>query len=222
MTNTHEHLEHAEHAQHAAHDPFSARVALTIAIIAGVLAVVTVLSHQAHNDTIQYQIEAGILQTQASDQWAFYQAKNIRDHEYEAYIPILDAVAKESGKEGVAGEARKHWADQRTKYKAELKELSDKAKSLEEQSKAKAQQSHFVHEKGNRFDLGELAVELGLVLCSVAVLMKRAAFWYGGMAAAAVGVVVALSVVFLTPHAEAHDYDTAATEHHAPEKTPGH
>src|SRR5438067_1818836 len=99
MSEIHEKLEHAEHAQHAAHDPFSARVALTIAVIAAILAAVTLLSHQAHNETLQLQIEAGIKQTEASDRWAEFQANNIRKHEYEANARLIDVVAKAPGKE---------------------------------------------------------------------------------------------------------------------------
>jgi hypothetical protein len=50
--------------------------------------------------------------------------------------------------------------------------------------------SEEAHHRGDRFDLSELAVELGLVLCSLAVLTKRPPFWYVGAASAAIGVVI--------------------------------
>ena len=81
-----EHLEHAEHAQHAAHNPFDRRVAMSMAIVAAVLACVAMLSHRAHNETLQLQneanlkqIEANICHTEATDQWNYYQAKSIKD-----------------------------------------------------------------------------------------------------------------------------------------------
>jgi hypothetical protein len=223
MANTHEHLEHAEHAQHAAHDPFQARVAITMAVIAALLAAVTLLGHRAHNETLQAEIEANILQTQASDQWNFFQAKNIRDHEYEAYLPILDSAAKEPGKEEVARKARDYWAGQRAKYKTELPELNEKAKSLEKASEGKRNESHLSHERGTRFDLGEICIDVGLVVCSIALLTKRRAFWFGGTAAAALGGVLAATAFFLTPPAEGHEqgHDTAA-EHQSTDKAPGH
>jgi len=58
MSETEHHLEHAEHAQHAAHSPFDRRVTMTIAIIAAMLACVTLLSHRAHNETLALEIEA--------------------------------------------------------------------------------------------------------------------------------------------------------------------
>src|SRR5262249_36365634 len=80
MSETEHHLEHAEHAQHAAHSPFDRRVTMTIAIIAALLACVTLLSHRAHNETLALEIEAGQFSTSATDKWNQYQAKKIRQY----------------------------------------------------------------------------------------------------------------------------------------------
>jgi hypothetical protein len=228
--STPEHLEHAEHAQHAAHDPFDKRVALTIAVIAAVLAAVTLLSHRAHNETLQLQIQAGIHQTEASDKWNEFQANNIRRHEYEADARLIDVVAKAPGKEEQAAQTRDDWKkkvadyegkkDGDEKKEGKLDQLSAQAKKLEAQAADMRHESHFAHDKGSRFDLGELAVELGLVLCSIAILTKRRDFWYAGIAAAVIGTLVAATVLFMSPHAEGHE--SAAAEHHATEKAPGH
>src|SRR5438128_6368432 len=80
------HLENAEHAQHHAHDPFDRRVAMTMSIVAAVLAGVTLVSHRGHTETLRLATEADTNHTKASDQWNLYQAKNIRAHEYEAFL----------------------------------------------------------------------------------------------------------------------------------------
>src|SRR4051794_4978397 len=90
---TEHHLEEAHHAEHAAHDEFNKRVAMTMAIIAACLAFVTLLSHRAHNETLQFQILANMKKTEASNRWAQYQAKNIRKNEYEAYAKMLVVLA---------------------------------------------------------------------------------------------------------------------------------
>ncbi len=205
MSNTHEQLENAEHAEHAAHDPFGARVALSIAVIAAILAAVTLLSHQAHNMTLQKQIEAAVFQTRASDQWAFYQAKKIRQHEYKVYSELVGIVSHESTKEIEAATKGKAWRDESDRYKVECDEIETKAKSFEEEAKKATEESHLAHARGGRYDLAELAVELGLVLCSIAVLTKRRAFWFTGMGAAAIGLILALSALTVSaPHEEGH------------------
>src|SRR5580692_2596428 len=71
-----EHLEHAEHAKHAARDPFDKRVTVTIAIVAAVLAGVTMAGHKAHNETlllsgdaIKEQTQVGIFRTDAANKY---------------------------------------------------------------------------------------------------------------------------------------------------------
>src|SRR5579872_4306553 len=87
-----QHVEHAEHAEHHAQDPFFKRVAMTIAIIAAVLAGVTLLSHRGHTETLSLQADANIHHTKASDQWNFYQAKNIRSYLYQAFLAQSEFV----------------------------------------------------------------------------------------------------------------------------------
>ena len=60
----------SEHS-HEAHNPFDKRVAVTMAIIAALLAIVSVAAHINSTEEL-------LAQQKASDQWAYYQAKDIR------------------------------------------------------------------------------------------------------------------------------------------------
>jgi cytochrome oxidase Cu insertion factor (SCO1/SenC/PrrC family) len=60
-----------EHAEHAAHDRMMMPVALTMTILAVLVAVVTVLGHRTHTEAI-------LTQNKATDQWNYYQAHKIR------------------------------------------------------------------------------------------------------------------------------------------------
>ena len=44
--------------------------------------------------------------------------------------------------------------------------------------------------KAEVLDLAELTVQVSLVLCSVAILSKRRAFWFSGMAVAGLGICI--------------------------------
>src|SRR5207237_3555229 len=79
---TEHHLEHAEHVQHHAHDPFDRRVAMTMAIVAAVLACGGMLSHRTHNETLKLHIMANDDITEASTRWGYYQAKHNRGYQY--------------------------------------------------------------------------------------------------------------------------------------------
>src|SRR5262249_42192359 len=166
MKSTHEELEHIEHTKHAAHDPFDRNVALTVAIVAAVLACVTMMSHRSHNETLRLQAEGNSLRTEsnmarteANDQWSYYQAKNIRFHEYQALLGLMTVVAERPNSDKERESLRGKWSDTVKKYEKELPEQKAKAehhdaeaKKLQEEAKEKDESSHRAHYRSNRYD----------------------------------------------------------------------
>src|SRR5215472_10959903 len=73
----HELQEETEHARHSGQKT----VGLTMAIVAVLLAIATLLGHRTHTEEVK-------LQTQVNDQWGFYQAKHSRAHEYGAMAEL--------------------------------------------------------------------------------------------------------------------------------------
>ncbi len=201
------HIEHAEHAQHAAHNPFDKRVTLSIAIVAAILACVTMLGHRAHNQTlmlqgeaIQAQTEAGIEHSKVTNKWAHFQALNIRSHMYRANQEMLDEIFRAQGKGTPSSKSAKRWKSQEDKYEATMPGLEKDARGIEETvkkyqdlAKKKIADSHEAHLRADRFDYGELGVEFAVVLCSLALLTKRNGFWYVGLLSCLLGTLVALS-----------------------------
>src|SRR6478752_9434977 len=114
--------EEAEHAQHHAADPFDKRVAMTMVIIAALLAGVKVLGHRTHNDTLGYQIKAGVTNTEASNQWNFFQSKKMREvlARFEANL-LLDEARRGKGRSDKA--AAIDWDKRGEKLTADLDEV---------------------------------------------------------------------------------------------------
>ncbi len=84
-------LPNPEHLEHQGSKSFSRRVALTTAFYAVVLAVAALGSKVAMKEML-------LAQQQSSDQWAFYQAKSIREHEYRIQKMVLETqLAAPSG-----------------------------------------------------------------------------------------------------------------------------
>jgi len=203
---TDHHLEHAEHTRHAAHDPFDRNVAMSIAVVAAVLATVTLLSHRAHNQTLQLQIQAGMKRTEAANRWSQYQAKSIRRNQYEAYIQMLSVTAR-ADKEEDARKVASDLADKIKRYDTPADQEKDPAKpqelagimalarSMDKEADQMQDESHVAHARGDRYDLAELFVELALVISSVAILTKRKAFWYAGLILCGVGAVIGFSAL---------------------------
>ena len=99
MAETHEHLEHAEHDAHHALDPFNQRVAVSMAIVAAILAAISMVGHRTHNKVLQLQGDANRLRTEAataevekSNLFAWYQAKRQRQEQLKFVATIEETM----------------------------------------------------------------------------------------------------------------------------------
>jgi hypothetical protein len=201
------HLEEAEHAQHAAHNPFDRRVALTMAIVAAMLACVTMLSHRAHNMTLQNQIKSNDNITERANVFAYYQAKKNRQLMDEGFAEELQVLVNDSTNSQTKEQAKKvlaKWTANVRKWKAEARKLEAKGKELGVVIEHYAEEAHRYHHRANFFDYGELGVEMALILCSISVLTKSRPFWIAGMVAAGLGFAVAMSGFAIPPPHEEH------------------
>jgi Domain of unknown function (DUF4337) len=173
MASSEELQELQEHAEHAQHDHSLAPVSLTMAVLAVLVATVSLLGHRSHTEEV-------ILQNKATDQWAYYQAKNIRRHTEELF---LDSLAISPAKDQAA-KLQQKYAQDIDRYRNDQKEIEEKARDLEKEVV-------FERNRADRFDLGEVFLEMGLVITSITLLTRRRVFWGVGSALAVVGVIVA-------------------------------
>ena len=121
----------------------------------------------------------------------------------ETFGELSDMLPSKSG----GDKATKRWKGQVEKYEKQLEEIRDEAKAATKEgseSQKEAQkhlhESHVAHRRAEFFDFGELGLQFGVVLCSLAILTKGRAFWYVGLAASLAGLVVAVSGFFVGGH----------------------
>jgi uncharacterized protein DUF4337 len=164
-----------EQAEEGREHPSLAPISVTMAILAVCVAVVSLLGHRSHTEEL-------LSATRASDQWAYYQAKNIRRNNYEMGVDLLALVEFKDKQQ--ADKVLEKYHQQVDRYTKEQTEIEDKARELEKES-ALAQT------KANRFDFGEVFLEVALVITSIALLTRKRLFWMLGMLLGAGGLVVA-------------------------------
>ena len=166
-----------EAAERAKENKDLAPVSLTMAILAVLVATVSLLGHRAHTEEI-------LMQTRATDQWAYYQAKNMRRNNLEALDDVLTAL--QNTKAERAEEVRKHFHEEIEKYRDQQKDIQTEARTME----AEVQRASH---RADRFDLGEVLLEIALVVTSITLLTDKRAYWYFGIVLAIVGLVAASS-----------------------------
>jgi hypothetical protein len=167
----------SEHAHHA-REPFDKRVAVTMAIIAALLAIVSVAAHI-------FATEELLAQQKASDQWAYYQAKDIRRYDSEIAQDFLKALKSDSTEERL-----KHYGDNASKYEQDRADIQNEARAFEAERDVKGMQAL-------RLEIGEIFLEIAIVFASLAILTKQPWVWYGSLLTAGGGVIVAATTAFI-------------------------
>jgi hypothetical protein len=166
-----------ENAEHGRENPSLAPISVTMAILAVCVAVVSLMGHRSHTEEL-------LTQNRATDQWAYYQAKNIRLHNYQMSLDLLGMVDFKDNAQ--AQKVRDKYQSEVERYTKEQAEIEEKAKDFESES-ARAQR------RADRFDLGEVFLEIALVISSLALLSRKLIFWFLGIASGVAGLGVAVT-----------------------------
>jgi Domain of unknown function (DUF4337) len=164
-----------ERATHEADDKFRDRAALLIALLAMLLAVGSLGGGNVAEDMVHNNIKA-------SDTWAFYQAKNVRQTQYR--IAVDQMQAQLAADAGLPPQVRAHLQETVDQYKATIARYDDEpdpaapGDSLRGEGKkqlsAQARSYEVLRERAgaqdSNFDYSEVALQLAIVLGSVAIL----------------------------------------------------
>jgi hypothetical protein len=158
---------------------FSRRVALVTAVYAVILAVASLGGNNAMKEML-------LAQQEASNQWAYYQSKVIREHLNRGNKLVTEAqLAEPSALKGAEREkfealARK-FADEEKRMNADKKEIEPKAKAAEaERDRNQAKDPYF--------DYAEVLLQIAIVCASVSILStSRPMFWFSSFLAAVGG-----------------------------------
>jgi hypothetical protein len=160
--------------EHAA-DPNSRRVGILVGIVGIFLSVVTISSHRAHTKGVIYR-------TEANDEWAYYQAKKIREHTSDVAATLLESLAPDPAKAAASLQ----------KLKTARQKYADDALELQTDAQAKEAKTDQEESRALKFDIGEGLLELGLVLCSLFFLARKLFFPLFGSLAAAAGIALGI------------------------------
>jgi hypothetical protein len=148
------------------------RIALSTALFAALAAIAALKAGATVNEALVLKTEAARLQAEASDQWAYYQAKGIKAATAEASRTSWLAIAKEPPPE---------YAEKQKKYGEQQEEIQKKAHELEKQRDEKSKEAdellHHHHGFANTVALFQVSIALG----AVAALTKSRPVWFASL-----------------------------------------
>jgi hypothetical protein len=143
----------------------------------------------------QHSTRAVLSQSKATNQWAYYQAKDMKQYLHELQKDALDLALLNAGKGGevytkAVADKTKAYAAKIDKYETQKEEIKKQAESYDA---AIAQaQAH-----SGAFGMAIIFLQIAILLSSVSALMKIKTVWYGGVAVGVLGLVFFANGFFL-------------------------
>jgi hypothetical protein len=171
---------------------FTRRAALTTAIYAVVLAITSLGGNNAMKEML-------LASQQSSDQWAFYQAKVVREHLYRSQRMRLeiDLIERSDPMKPEVKEKLetllKKTSEEEARYGAEKKESEKEAKKLEHERDIN-------REKDPYFDYAEVLLQIAIVMASVSILSASRPPFLFSIVSAILGAIFCLNGFLLIFH----------------------
>ena len=160
---------------------FLRSIALTTAILAAFAAVAALQAGGTANEALVLKTEATRLQAEASDQWAYYQAKGIKAAVAEAATAAYAAAGRPAPAE-LTGRARR--------YQGEQEEIKTKAEEKERVRDARSEEADHLLHRHHGFANAVALFQVSIALGALAALTRARPVWHGSLALGAVGLVI--------------------------------
>ena len=165
---------------------FLKQIALTTALLAAVAAVAALKAGATANEAIFFKAESAKLQSQASDEWAYYQAKGVKSAVQEASQTSWLAMGKEPPEE---------YQKARERYSEEQGEIKKKAQELEKlRDEKSAEADHLMHTH-HGFASAVALFQVSIALGALAALTRNRPLWWGSLLTGTGGLVLFIATL---------------------------
>jgi hypothetical protein len=162
--------EATEHArEHGKSTPWMRWLGLSTALFAVIAAIASLRAGHFANEALLHNGAATLKQAQASDAWAYYQAKGNKSVTRASAADVLGAVHADAD----AARAR----EDAKNYKEEQDALEEQAKKLEEERDELVKESSEDLGRHQRFAYSVTALQVAIGLSAVAALIQRRRVW---------------------------------------------
>ena len=158
---------------------FTKRIALVMALYAVMLAITSLGGNNAAKDMM-------LAQQQASNEWAYYQAKASREHQYRVQHMLVKALLLERGNTMNAAAKAMYEELARTSSEEERRFAGEK-KGIEAKAKALEQTRDTNLSRDPLFDFAEVLLQIAIVLGSISILANSVPVFGISLGAAGLG-----------------------------------
>jgi len=173
----HESMEHAEHAEHASGS--NKKIALLIAVIALFLALSETLGKAAQTESISKNVEA-------SNLWAFFQAKSVRRTVVQSvseHAKLSLGVTSDEAAKAALQKQIDDWTKTAARYRSEP-ETGEGSEQLAARAKQAEHDRDLAMARYHHYEIASAAFQIGIVLASATIITGMIALgWAAGLLA---------------------------------------
>jgi hypothetical protein len=168
--------------QHEKHGgSFLRWISLTTALLAALAAIASLKAGATVNEALVLKTDATRLQAQASDQWAYYQAKGIKGAVALSAINTWEAAGKSAPLRLSAEVGR---------YTAQQDSISRKAAELEHQRDEKSREAEVLLSQHHVYAAAVALLQISIALGAIAALTASRLVWFGSVGLGMVGAIL--------------------------------
>ncbi len=161
-------------------------VALTTTVLA-VCAAISSLKASSYSTRVQ------LFTTKEANQWAWYQAKSIRESGYRLNRDLLQVTKLESKN----AQAQKSIADTLKRYEEEIGRYSREKEEIRKDAEKIIKEQELLKQHNGAFSLAVMILQIAIMMSAVGALIKKRRMWYVGMALGVWGMVYMVNGFFL-------------------------
>ena len=154
-------------------DAWTKYVSLSMICLAVLAAIATQRGAGYSSATMKQLNEATFNQAEASDQWAFYQAKGIKQSIYE-----LERDRATSGSVAIEPKVLAGITAKVDRYDAEKKDIAKEAKAFEAKRDAARELAAYSADRGREMGLSTTFFQIAIALGGVCLVVKKRWLWY--------------------------------------------
>ena len=155
-------------------------ISLTTAVLAALAAIASLKAGATVNEALVLKTDATRLQAQASDQWAYYQAKGIKDAVAQSAINAWEVAGKS---------APPRLSAETVRYVAQQDSISRRATELEHQRDEKSREAEVLLAQHQVYAAAVALLQISIALGAIAALTGSRLVWVGSVG---LGVVAAI------------------------------
>ncbi len=142
-----------------------------------------------------YSTKSVLAQSQASNQWSYYQSKSIKGYLYEIGLEKLELEQKEKAP-SLSPELAADYQKMIEEYRSTIARYDGEKKTIDSTARSQEERRDWAQGHSQTFGVAVIFLQIAILLSSIAALTKKKPLWYLGMAVGSVGMVYFIMGVF--------------------------